>query len=252
MNIIKQLKLRNQLRKSQTSVLDEPLLSDALASSTAQIAAPQHEINHFHYLNPSDSQGHLPSCSGHALCNLIEYYIRRSGKYVDILPKRWQLNGRRVWQESLKHTGRKNTGLTFNELLLGARGGILPPDFSGFRHINTREAMSELEKKPLLTAIKVNTAWTHADRRTGMVPDNGSFKELHAVLTAGCSFVDIEKYPDGPYMHIMNSWGVRNGVDGIITLDWFRYKTALAYIYDVVLPPDYIDSKRWVPYIINA
>lgn len=238
-------KILNYLRKHNSSLLSiDGCEFDGFFGGT--IVKPYLEIHHFSHMNPSDSQGQLPSCAGHALCNYLEYIIRMSGEDKE-LRRGWQLDGRRVWLNALIPTGRVNTGLTTKELIIGNRGKILPENAS-YRIIQRSEIFNILRKRPLYTSMKISTNWSFANRKNGFIRPGGNFRENHAVILSGCSAINDTH---GPFVHFLNSWGRDNGVDGIVTLDWNNFSQNLNHVFDINFNIDeFLESKKWKEYVI--
>jgi hypothetical protein len=211
--ILKRPRLKRQIRKGVHSAIP------CGAGAFWRFNRPLHDIGHFDKLNPSDSQGHLPSCAGHALANYLEWVLREHGAAPD---RPFQLNGKRIWQAALDKTGRKNTGLTRYEVLRGVEGDLLPHN-TACRYVSPDNLFDKLQKTPVMLAVNITDQWIFADSKNGFIPLGGVKGEAHAVVLAGVSAVT---HSDGPFIHILNSWGARNGVDGIITLDWAEFRRA--------------------------
>jgi hypothetical protein len=224
---LKKRRLAHQIRKGVHSAVQTG------SSAFWQFIKPTHEISHFSKLNPSDSQGHLPSCVGHALANYLEWVLRH---HLAAPTHPFQIDGRRIWKESIQLTGRKNTGLNRFEVLAGVIGSLLPST-TMCRYIQSVELFDCLQKGPVILAMSITDQWINADRKNGFIPPGGVKGEAHAVLLAGVSAVS---HSDGPFVHILNSWGLKNGMDGIVTLCWEEFKRA--YIESWV--PEF-DQSRW-------
>ena len=182
---------------------------------------------HERILSASESYGVLPSCSGYAVCNWIEWLIN---KYCKQIPKNKQLNGKLLWESTLQRGyGKKSTMVLLEDVINTALHKKLILGTHKTLRSKT-EIINQLVESPVILGMEITDNWiSEVCPKTGFITPNDIKIGGHAVVLIG-----VKQYNNVWYGILLNSWGHKWGKDGtcMLSLDRILDLTFSAFVFE--------------------